>query len=986
MNVMKKTLLILLCYFATSFGPCLANQVNDDTAAPRHVEDLVRHTQYGDVIGYQAKGVESWLGIPFARPPVGSLRWRAPRAPMPWAGVRQGMHYGAKCSQPAVDLLPIHGHLIHAAEYLKGASYMGSEDCLYLNVQRPAVAKESGDAATHLLPVMVWLHGGANVTGSGEGYGTVSFLTATNVVLVTVNYRLGDFGFFLNPALRSEKGSEEDHSGNYGLLDQIQALRWVSENITAFGGDPQNVTVFGVSAGAADIMGLISSPRAAGLFRRAIVMSGHALTRSIAEASDLSDAPTPGRPASSGELLLQLLLLDGTATDRTAARKWVDAGSPEKIAAYLRRKTYEAFDAAEAELADQKDSVFGETLIRDGVVVPMSGIVSSYKTEHGHNPVEVMIGSVHDEDQPYVLSKAAYGEFVSGPGGFVYHFKDLEGYRLMSQYASRLWQATDVDELAAVLTVNQPGKVFSYRLDWHGVEPWPGPDHEPHGTTHGMDIPLVFGFPPGSDVDAAHRAGYHFVSRAMMSYWGEFARSGNPGRGMQGDLPEWGAWNNAPNAPKFMILDSPTEGGIRLSSSSITKDDVLAQLTRDSRLPSKRDKCEFLRRLTRYSTMTPRLAPDDYTKFEEGTCVRDEHMPLTMHPREHRNLSAARMKVISHGVGMLAKVRESVRNELGTSRKNACEANSTPTPGNSVPPLPADATESQIIQAAAKVRAGRKLTPREWKDGARIAVCLSFDVDNEFHAALDRFLPVPLSTGEYGATTGLPRILALLDRHGVPASFYVPAGAAILHPELITDIMKSGRHEIAVHGWVHEYIPMLENAAEEQKLLNRSISYLTKVVGRRPVGYRAPGWELGPNTLSQIIEAGFLYDSSMMARDEPYELVSDGHPTGFLEIPVSWVLDDYPYFGLNANGAQPDPEVVFKIFRSEFDVAYREKTLFVLTMHPAISGIRSRAEELEKLIAYMQSKPGVWFATLEQVARYIRQEQGDSRPSDVSSR
>lgn len=299
---------------------------------------------------------------------------------------------------------------------------------------------------------------------------------------------------------------------------------------------------------------------------------------------------------------------------------------------------------------------------------------------------------------------------------------------------------------------------------------------------------------------------------------------------------------------------------------------------------------------------------------------------------------------------------------------------------NGAPPVPVDATEAQVQRAVAGVRAGAVLTPKTWPNGARVAVCLSFDVDNEFHVATYNSLPVPLSTGEYGATTGLPRILALLDRQRIPASFFIPAMSAALHPEMIQEILKPKKHEIGVHGWVHEYIPSLKDAAHEERLLTQSIDYLTKAVGMRPVGYRAPSWEFGPHTLEQIRKAGFLYDSSMMAMDQPYELLSNGSHTGLIELPVSWALDDFAYFGLNSNGSLPDPEAVFKIFRSEFDVAYNDRTLFVLTLHPAVVGLRSRTVELEKLIAYMKAKPGVWFATLAQVASYIKNNDSVDHP------
>jgi len=288
-----------------------------------------------------------------------------------------------------------------------------------------------------------------------------------------------------------------------------------------------------------------------------------------------------------------------------------------------------------------------------------------------------------------------------------------------------------------------------------------------------------------------------------------------------------------------------------------------------------------------------------------------------------------------------------------------------------VPTIPVDATIDQAKQAVAVARAGRKLTPKSWPNGARVAVCLSFDVDNEYMANKQP-LPVPMSGGEYGATTGLVRILDLLDRQQIPASFYIPAVSSALHPDMIGQILKSKRHEVGVHGWIHEYLPTIGDAAKEEQLLNQAIEYLTQATGKRPVGYRAPSWAFSPNTLGQLIRAGFLYDSSMMAMDEPYEIDSDGKPTGLIELPVTWILDDYPYFGETLDGSLPSPESVYEVYKAEFDGAYQEKTIFILTMHPHISGHRSRIVQLDRLITYMKSKPGVWFATEEAVANYVK--------------
>jgi peptidoglycan-N-acetylglucosamine deacetylase len=280
-------------------------------------------------------------------------------------------------------------------------------------------------------------------------------------------------------------------------------------------------------------------------------------------------------------------------------------------------------------------------------------------------------------------------------------------------------------------------------------------------------------------------------------------------------------------------------------------------------------------------------------------------------------------------------------------------------------------TEDQLRAAVAPARTGRKLTPRSWPNGARVAVCLSFDVDNESYLlAAGQTSPTTLSAADFGAQSGLPRILALLDKYQLPASFFIPAVSAILHPEMIPAIEKSGRHEIGVHGWIHESPPAINDAAEEERLLTQAIDYLTKATGKRPVGYRAPGWAFSQYTLGLIRKAGFLYDSSLQAMDEPYEIVSNGQPTGMVELAIDWTLTETPYLG--RGGTMPSPELLYQLYKDEFDGAYAERTMFVLTLHPHVTGHRAPIRHLDQFIAYMKSKPGVWFATCEQVARYVK--------------
>lgn len=268
------------------------------------------------------------------------------------------------------------------------------------------------------------------------------------------------------------------------------------------------------------------------------------------------------------------------------------------------------------------------------------------------------------------------------------------------------------------------------------------------------------------------------------------------------------------------------------------------------------------------------------------------------------------------------------------------------------------------------VRAGRSLAPDRWPGGARVAVLLSFDVDNET-VALRFGEPTigALSQGQYGARRGLGRVLDLLDRDRIPATFFIPAVSAMLAPEMIGQIQRSGRHEFGVHGWIHEMNTAVP-AAVERELVERAIDTLTRLTGTRPVGYRAPSWNMSPATMAIVRDLGFLYESSLMADDSPYELLADGRPTGVIELPVEWILDDAPLFSPQGDRYSP-PREVAQVWIDEFDRAYREGGLFLLTMHPHISGHRSRIVALEQLIDHIRAKPGVWFGTHRAAAEYL---------------
>lgn len=284
-------------------------------------------------------------------------------------------------------------------------------------------------------------------------------------------------------------------------------------------------------------------------------------------------------------------------------------------------------------------------------------------------------------------------------------------------------------------------------------------------------------------------------------------------------------------------------------------------------------------------------------------------------------------------------------------------------------------TDEEIAQAVNKVRAGRDLNPTSWPGDARVAVLFSFDVDTETSWLRNGDTNVGgLSQGQYGSRVALGRILELLDGHEIPATFFGPAVSFSLAPDMIPAIQKSGRHEIGVHGWIHERNAELPRE-DEERLLRRAVERMTQLMGDRPVGYRAPSWNFSDNTLDLLLEMEFLYDSSLMADDRPYELTANGEATGLVELPVDWILDDAPL--MNPLGDRyANPRDVLQVYKDEFDIAYEEGTTFVLTMHPKYIGHRSRIVVLRELIEYIETKPGVWFGTHESAVRWVRQQAG----------
>ena len=273
---------------------------------------------------------------------------------------------------------------------------------------------------------------------------------------------------------------------------------------------------------------------------------------------------------------------------------------------------------------------------------------------------------------------------------------------------------------------------------------------------------------------------------------------------------------------------------------------------------------------------------------------------------------------------------------------------------------------------AEHVLPGRRLLPNEWPDGARAAVAVSFDSDHESTFLRDgKTSPGAMAQGHYGSRAGVPRILREFAARDIPLTFFIPAVSALLHPVDVAACVDHG-HEIALHGWIHER-NMLLAPEVERDLAFRAADTLEELAGTRPVGIRTPSWDFSESTLRVTRELGLLYDSSLMSDDEPFEIVEHHEATGIVEIPVSWIRDDAPYFMMDRYSALRPyamPRGVTQIWRDEFIGAYEAGSIFQLTLHPHISGHRSRLIPLLELIDEIADKD-VWFATHQEVAEYV---------------
>ena len=510
--------------------------------------------------------------MPFAKPPVGERRWKAPADPDAWTSPRLTQEFGNACSQASRLYGPGQHNKYDATIGTSLGQTVGAEDCLYLNIWRPATADTQ-------LPVIVWVHGGSNISGytADPIYDGANLARIANAVIVTVNYRLGVMGFFNLGQLKT--GDASDDSGNFALLDIIKSLQFVNRNIASFGGNPGNVTLMGESAGAVNVYAVMTSPLLVkanpALVHRLLAMSG-----GISPASELPPGSVPTlAPASAfrtqADLLLsQLLVGDGQAANAAAATALVASKSPAEMAAYVRSKSADAiWTTVVTKLAAM--GAGGSGPIPDGVVLPLNPIAAIKSGQYLKAPV--LAGNTRDEGKLFPtflpLVGGAVGRLLNDatvfstafnynpeappastieqwiPSSYLPATTPATGFNPKTEQLTRQFFLASRDSVLSALKTQQ-SNIWYYRFDWDEL---PSPFDVIYGAAHAFELPFAFGnFGPSLYANIsytrANQPGRLALSDAMMRTIAAFARSGDPNNAALGT--KWPTW------PSTLVFDA----------------------------------------------------------------------------------------------------------------------------------------------------------------------------------------------------------------------------------------------------------------------------------------------------------------------------------------------------------------------------------------------------------------------------------------------
>ena len=554
---------ITACVKVTEQRPILQSIDSTITSLNNASKTTVK-TSFGKVAGVEtANDSWAWMGIPYAKPPVGELRWKAPQDPKPWKKVRYSTYDFTRCTQPELD-----------NQWNPLNDIIGSEDCLYLNVYRPKTNEKN-------LPVYVWIHGGGHVFSGAEQYDATKLASKSNMIVVVIQFRIGPLGWFYNPALNLN-GTDEDKSGNYGTLDQIKALKWVNQNIKEFGGNPGNITVAGESTGGYHALNLMISPLAKGLFNKVIASGGSGVNYPLSTGINRSNSAIDN-----------LLVADGTCADLASAANYRAVMSSEQISSYLRGKTDKEIERS---VMNEYGAITTVAPFIDGFVLP--GNQTSVFESGNYNKVPVILGSDKDEMRPFLPSWLGFVQTSSGYTWYnVYNAigvaepkitldelmpssSDREFYDACGKYPSMYWKASTVDSVARILK-NHQDDVYCYVFNWGGIGSGTEPFDFLIGSGHAFELSFFFGWDSDTwgniSFSQQNEPGRKDLQNAIMSYMASFAKHGDPNNNVD-NLPEWAKWSNN-EGPKSIVFEADfKEAKINMMNEEYSKEEILSQI------------------------------------------------------------------------------------------------------------------------------------------------------------------------------------------------------------------------------------------------------------------------------------------------------------------------------------------------------------------------------------------------------------------------
>ena len=552
-------------------------------------------TNSGIVNGYKKNNAIYWDDITYAKPPINELRWRAPR-PIDQSEVLIEPKDNNFCVQRPSSLGGADGDGI----------YVGTEDCLYLDIVAPSNKK------SELMPVMFWIHGGGNTSGLKDLYDFSKMAKKHDVLIVRINYRLGPFGWFTHPSIQ-EFQAGLDKSSNYGTLDIIAALKWVNINIKQFGGDPNNVTIFGESAGGHNVFSLIASKQAEGLFHKAISMSGYTTSISLKEAYK-PEQKSATSEYSSFNIVNKILDSNGQLTqDKTYDNQEIrdillNLSTFEFIQHYSDRKSYEEIPL----------------LTADGIIIPKIGLSNALNNSKLVNNVPTIAGSNRDEVKLWLGTAEYFVELDYSVLGSIFGIptvvlKNDEAFEAFNYYRSSAWKIRGVDIPLNSLFKAGNNDLYSYRYDWDDHRKYFIADFKKIiGAAHATEIPLlagnsklVGGYPLSDLLYPAGKSKF-YLSRNMMNFWANFAKTGSPGTSTNSIKWE----KNINNS--YLVLDK--KKNLRMQESSVTFRSLSEELFNDQRV-NDLEKCVILLQMF---TFVGNDIYDENIKNYRGNCNRNE--------------------------------------------------------------------------------------------------------------------------------------------------------------------------------------------------------------------------------------------------------------------------------------------------------------------------------------------------------------------------